>query len=91
MRAAQAGRRAAERLDLRGVVVRLILELDQPILGFAVDGDGHLDGAGVDLLALVEIRHKAAALERLRADDSHIHEGDGAIRLAVHLVGAPSK
>ena len=66
--AAQTGGRPAEGLDLRGVVVGLVLKLDEPGLGLAVDGDRGLDGAGVDLLALVQIGHQALFPQVLPAD-----------------------
>ena len=49
-RAADAGGRAAEGLDLRGVIVGLILEKEQPGLLFSVDLNADLYCAGVDLL-----------------------------------------
>ena len=60
--AAQAGGRSAERLDLRRMIVGFVLELDKPVLRLAVDGNRHLDRARVDLIALVKVGHKAAAL-----------------------------
>ena len=55
--AADASGRAAERLDLRRVVVRFILEQKQPVFLLPVDGDFDFDGAGVDLFRLVETLH----------------------------------
>jgi hypothetical protein len=49
-RAAKARGCAAERLDFRGMVVRLILEIDQPLLGFPVDFYRYYDTAGIDLV-----------------------------------------
>ena len=54
-RTADAGRRAAEGLNLRGVVVRLILEHEQPRLFHAVHIHINLDGAGIDFLAHVNV------------------------------------
>ena len=45
--AADAGGRAAEGLDLGGVVVGLVLEQEQPVLVLAVHVALDLDGAGV--------------------------------------------
>ena len=72
--AADAGGRTAEGLDLGGVVVRFVLEHQQPVLLLAVHLGGNVDGAGVDLLALVELGEKAAGFERLRADGRNVHE-----------------
>ena len=66
--AAEAGSRAAERLDLGRVVVGLVLEHEQPVLVVAVHECLHLNGAGVDLLGLVEILQVAALFEHLSAD-----------------------
>ena len=52
---ADAGGCAAERLDLGGVVVGFVLKEEQPVLILAVDVALDLDGAGVDLLGLVEV------------------------------------
>ena len=85
---ADAGGRATERLDFCGVVVRLVLEQEQPVLVLAVDVDLHLDGAGVDLLGLVETGEDAVLLEPLRADRAHIHQAHGlgvAAELVTHL------
>ena len=61
-RAAKAGSRAAERLDLGRMVVRLVLEHEEPILGLAVDVDLDLHRAGVDLLGLIEVLQHAGLL-----------------------------
>ena len=53
--AADAGGRAAEGLDLGRMVVGLVFEHQQPVLRLTVDRGGDVDGAGVDLLALVEL------------------------------------
>ncbi len=80
--AADAGGRTAERFDLGGVVVRLVLEEEQPVLVFAVHVDLHLDGARVDLLGLVEAGHHAIGLEPLGAERAHVHQGDRAVGAA---------
>ena len=61
-RATYAGCRAAEGLDLRGVIVRFVLEEVEPILLFTVHIHLHLHGTGVDLLGFVEVREDALAL-----------------------------
>ena len=73
--AADAGGRAAEGLDLRGVVVGLIFEHQQPVLGLAVHRGGDVDGAGIDLLALVQLRQQAPLFQDLRADGGNVHQG----------------
>ena len=87
-RAAQAGGRTAEGLNLGGVVMGLVLKLDQPGLGLPVDGDGGLDRAGIDLLALVQVIDQPALFQHLGADDGHIHQRNGAVGLTVHLIAA---
>ena len=73
-RAAHARCRAAERLDLGGVIVGFVLEEEQPVLVFAVHVDGHLHRAGVDFLRLIDILHNTPGLEVLRANGAHVHE-----------------
>ena len=85
-RAAETGRRAAERLDFRRMVVRLVLELDEPVLRLPAHVDGHDDAARVDLLGLVEVVELARLPERLHADDGDIHERHVARRRAVDLI-----
>ena len=75
--AADAGGRAAEGLDLRGVVVGLIFEHQQPVLGLAVHRGGDMDGAGIDLLTLVQLRQQAPLFQDLRADGGNVHQGLG--------------
>ena len=85
---ADAGGRAAERLDLGGVVVRLVLEEEEPVLVLAVHVNLHLYGAGVDLLGLVEVLELSGVFEPLGADGAHVHEADGlgvATELVAHL------
>ena len=84
--AAQAGGRPAEGLDLRGVVVGLVLELDEPGLGLAVDGNGGLDGAGIDLIAHVQIGDQALLPQVFPADGAHVHQGDGLVLALVQLL-----
>ena len=73
-RAAEAGSRAAERLDLGRVVMGLVLEHEQPVLIVAVHECLHLNGAGVDLLGLVDVLQVAALLEHLSRDRTHVHQ-----------------
>ena len=73
-RAAHARCRAAERLDLGGMVMGFVLEEEQPVLVFTIHVDGHLHRAGVNFLRLVDILHNALGLEVLRANGAHVHE-----------------
>ena len=87
-RTAEAGSRAAERLDLGRVVVGLVLEHEQPVLVVAVHECLHLNGAGVDLLGLVDILQVAALFEHLSGDGAHVHQRNralGSLFLAVDL------
>ena len=79
---ADAGGSAAEGLDLGGVVVGLVLEQEQPVLLLTVHITLDLDGAGIDLLALVKVLQNAALLQRLGTDGRAVHQG------AVFLVAA---
>ena len=86
--AADAGGRAAEGLDLRGVVVGLIFEHQQPVLSLAVHRGGDVDGAGIDLLTLVQSRQQAPLFQDLCADGGNVHQGLrplGGLFLAVDL------
>ena len=83
--AAQAGGRAAEGLDLGGVVVGFVLKLDQPSFRLAVDGHRRLDGTGVDLFAFVQVRHQALLPQVLAADGGHIHQGHGLVLTHIQL------
>ena len=85
--AADAGGRAAEGLDLRGVVVGLVLEEQQPRLGDAVHGDVHLHCAGVDLLALVQLGELARGLQVLDGDGREVHQADGLLAAAKGIPG----
>ena len=75
--AADAGGRAAEGLDLGGVVVGLVLEQEQPVLVLAVHIAFDLDGAGVDLVALVHVLEDALLFEGLGPDGGHVHQAAG--------------
>ena len=78
--AADAGCGTTEGFDLGGVVVRFVLEQEQPILLFAIHIHLHLDGAGVDFLGFVKVLQNPLGLEVLGADRANVHE---AHRLAV--------
>ena len=74
---ADTGGRAAEGLNLGGVVVRLVFEHEQPRFLAARHVHVDLDGAGVDLLALVKVGKFSLRLEGLGADGGHVHEVHG--------------
>ena len=78
--AADAGGRAAEGLDLRGMVMGFVLELEQPVLLGAVHVHGNVNGTGVDFLALVDVFQPAPLLEHLCALGGDVHQGDGPLR-----------
>ena len=75
--AAHARCRAAERLDLSGMVVRLVLEKIQPILLFPVHVALDFHRAGVDFFGLVQILQDALRLQILRANSAHVHKANG--------------
>ena len=57
------------------MVVRFVLEQEQPILFLTVHITLDLDGAGVDFFTLVKILQHAALFERLGGNGAHIHQG----------------
>ena len=57
--------------------MRFVFKEQQPVLCFAVDGDGDLDRAGVDLFRLVEPVKLAGFFQRLDRNGTEIHQGDG--------------
>ena len=61
------------------MVVGLILEHEDPVGFLAVNVRLDLDGAGVDLLALIEILQNAALLEDPRAHRCQIHQRQGLV------------
>ena len=75
-RTAEAGRGAAERLNLGRMVVGFVLEHEDPVLGAAVGLNLDFHGAGVDLLALVECGDLAVCFELAHCHCRHIHERD---------------
>ena len=76
---ADAGRRAAEGLDFRRVVVRLVLEEEKPVLVLPVHVHRDLDRAGVDLLGLVQVAQLSGVSQVFGADGAHVHERDGTL------------
>ena len=71
---AQTGGRAAERLDLRGMVVGLVLKVHQPLFHFSVDLHRHHDGAGVDLVRLLLILELTFFFQFLHGHQRQIHQ-----------------
>ena len=76
-RTAQTGRSAAEGFDLGGVVVCLVLELQQPLFGLPVHVDVDEDRAGVVLLAHFQIVQLADFAQVTGADRGQIHQAEG--------------
>ena len=70
---AQAGGGPAEGLNLRGMVVGLVFKLNQPGLDLSVHGNRRFNGAGIDLLAYVQVRAEALFAQVLAANGGHIH------------------
>ena len=59
--------------------MRFVFEHQQPVLRLAVYCGGDMDGAGVDLLALVQLRQQAALFQHLCADGGDVHERLGTL------------
>ena len=75
--AADTGGRPAEGLNLGGMVVGLIFEHEQPVLLPAVHLGVNPDGAGVDLLTLVQLGQLAPLFQGFGPNGSQIHQGLG--------------
>ena len=73
-RAAQTGRRAAERFNLRRMVVRLVFEHQEPFFLLTVHIDRQDNAAGIDLVALLQIRQLALCLEAAHRRQRDIHQ-----------------
>ena len=65
-----------------------IFKLNQPSFRFPIDGDGRFNGASIDFLAFVQVVDLSALFQHFCADHGHIHQGDGPVRLTVHLIPA---
>ena len=86
--AAHARCRAAEGLDLGGMVVGFVLEEEQPILLFPVNVNLALNRAGVHLIGLVQALKAAMGAQVLGADGTHVHQAHGlmlALQLCAHV------
>ena len=75
--AADAGGRAAEGLNLRGVVVGLVLEQQQPGLLLPVHIHVDLHRAGVDLLGFIQLLQLACLFQIAHGDGGQVHQVDG--------------
>ena len=73
--AADAGCRPAERFDFRRVVVRFILEHQQPVFFPAVNDCRYMDRAGIDFFGFIQLRQKVSLLQGLGPDRGQIHQG----------------
>ena len=87
-RTSEAGRRTAEGFDLRRVVVRLVLELQQPPFRPAVHVNIHVDRAGVVLLRDLQIVQQPLLLQVAGSDRRHVHQAD-ALVLAAQFAADP--
>ena len=76
--AAHAGGGTAEGFNLRGMVVGLVLEHQEPVLILTVHICVNVNGAGIDFLGLVQILEDAALFQGFGSQGAHVHEGDGA-------------
>ena len=79
-RSAKAGSCAAERLDLRGMIVRLVFKEDKPFLCLGpvsiIHFHGYHNRAGVILVRFFLIVKLAVCLELLHSHDGEIHQAD---------------
>ena len=78
-RTANAGGRAAKGLYFGGVIVRFVLEQQEPGLVAILGLDRDLDGASIDLLGLVDAGQLAVCLEIARADGGNVHQRHGLV------------
>ena len=74
---AQAGGSASEGFYLCRVIVRFILELQQPLLVFSVHVHRHEDAAGVVFLALLQVFQKAFGFEPAGTQGGQLHQAQG--------------
>ena len=89
--AADAGGRAAEGLNLRGMIVGLVFEHEQPGFLHAIHVHVDFDGAGVDFLAHVDIGGLADLFKIFAAHGRHVHQIDGAGGSALAIHGFPGR
>ena len=77
--AAQTGRSSAERFDFGGMVVRFVLELQEPLLGPPVHVHIDVDRAGVVLLRDLQIVQQPPLAQVARADRGDVHQADALV------------
>ena len=82
---AQTGSCAAERLNLSGMVVGLVLEHDEPLFNLPVYFCRHYDAAGIDFIGSIEVIKQALTLQLLHAHYGNIHEGYIALLAAIYI------
>ena len=79
-RTAEAGSGTTERLDLGRMVVCLILEEHEPLLGLGLAVSHNVNrndhGAGVDLVGDLHVLELALGTELLHREKSYVHEAD---------------
>ena len=73
---AQAGGCAAERLNLGGVIVGFVLELQEPLFVDSVHVHGDKDAAGVVLFALLQVFQETFGFKVARADGGELHQAE---------------
>ena len=61
----------------------LILEHDEPVFFFPVNGRFHVDGAGVDLFRFIQVLHEPLLFQIFCADGGHVHEADGLVPVTI--------
>ena len=74
--AAETRCRAAERFDFGRVVVRFVLEHQQPLFVLAVNVNGYFYGTSVDFLALVKVFQQTVFFEFLCRQCRNIHKAN---------------
>ncbi len=84
----QTCRRSSEGFYLGGMVVGLVLELEQPFLRLAVHIHVDVDGAGVVLLALLQVVKPSVGTQPAGADGGEVHQAERFLltaKFAAHL------
>ena len=83
---ANAGGSTAERLDFRGMVVGLVLEHEEPGFFLPVHVHRDFDGAGVDLLAQVNVGGLSRLLQVLAPHGGNVHQVHGLLPIPVDFL-----
>ena len=79
---AQAGSRAAKRLDFGGMVVRFVLKFQQPFFRLAIHLNVRRYAACVDLFTFVQVMYLALIFQRFCTYGAQIHQGMRALSTA---------